>query len=233
MPHPADSDYYTIRKSDLLQAYDEDANRWKPILISRYGGEFAKTIIIEGRGEFEGLIPQIPYIGGDASYTGSLVESARCLCLYRVMKKNGKTAEETGKILYEAILARIGEPQTPTPSLQTPTVEQLMERRKDRAVRSQERSYALDYVFEFVSGDGQDFDYGYDFTECAAQKFYHIQGADEFLQYYCFLDFPHSKVFGLGLSRTTTLAEEDERCNFRYKSSRSSELEWPPPFLKK
>jgi hypothetical protein len=49
------------------------------------------------------------------------------------MKKHRKTAEETGKILYDAILARIDEPLAPIPSSKRLTTEQLMERRRKRA----------------------------------------------------------------------------------------------------
>jgi hypothetical protein len=85
-------------------------------------------------------------------------------------------------------------------------------------------------VYEFVVGDGEEFDYGYDFLECAAQKFYHAQDADKFTPFYCFLDYPKSKM---GLSRTMTLAEGHAKCNHRFKEGRKTEFGWPPPFLKK
>ncbi len=59
----------------------------------------------------------------------------------------------------------------------------------------------------------------------------HAQGASGFLPFYCFLDYPYSRVFGLGLTRTMTLAEGHTRCNPRFKCGRQTELEWPPPFL--
>jgi hypothetical protein len=109
---------------------------------------------------------------------------------------------------------------------------ELMERRRLRAERSQQREYAEDWVYDFVPGDGEDFDYGYDFYQCATQAFYRQQNADEFLPYYCFLDFADSRVHGLGLSRTMTLAEGHPRCNHRFKKGHVSELDWPPPFAR-
>jgi hypothetical protein len=85
-------------------------------------------------------------------------------------------------------------------------------------------------VFSFVAGDGDAFDYGYDFSECAAQKFYRAQEAEEFLPYYCFLDFAWSRVLGLGLSRSMALSEGYPRCNHRFKRGRETVVEWPPPF---
>jgi hypothetical protein len=44
-------------------------------------------------------------------------------------------------------------------------------RLQKRAAESQERRYAEDYVFAFVDGDGETFDYGVDYIECATCKF--------------------------------------------------------------
>jgi hypothetical protein len=201
------------------------------IIASRYGAEFADTVLSKARAEFDALIPQLPYIGGDENHlTGSLVESVRYLAFYKAMKKLGRRVEETGKILYDAILVRVDEPRAAPPPAQRLTAEQLMERRRERAERSQERRYPQDYVYEFVAGDGAQFDYGYDFLECAAQKFYHAQDADEFLPFYCFLDFAWSRVYGLGLTRTMTLAEGHPKCDHRFKKGRRTEPDWPPLF---
>ncbi len=149
------------------------------------------------------------------------------------MKARGKTTTETGKVLYEAIVERYGKPIPAIPPPQRLSEEELMRRRKKRAERSQRREYELDFVYEFVEGDGDMFDYGYNFTECATQKFYITQGSEEFLPFYCFLDFPKSRLYELGLSRTGTLAEGCEVCDFRFKAGSGCEEEWPPPFAKR
>jgi hypothetical protein len=233
MDYPVDQEcHYMGRKSELVKEFDESVERWRPIIARQYGSDFANTVLRESRAGYETLIPQIPYIGDDDIWTGSLVESARCLAFYEAMRRHGKRAGETGRILYDAVWARMGEPQQPIPPSQLLTPEQLMDRRKRRAESSHERRYSEGTVCEFVAGDGDEFDYGYDFTECASQKFYQAQKANEFLPFFCFLDYPYSQVFGLGLVRTMTLAEGHPKCNPRFKSGRGMELEWPPPFLK-
>lgn len=225
-----DGEYYTTRKVLLLQEFDEETQTWGPVLAARYGKALAKILPREAHIEFEVLLPCIPYIGGDDNpLTGSLVESAWCLALYWAMQKHGRTAEETGKVLYEAALAQGEVPEVIPPSGML-TAGQLMERRKRRADRSQERRYSGDYVYAFVEGDGGEFDYGYDFLECAAQKFYHSQDADAFTPFYCYLDFPKSRM---GLRRTMTLSEGYPICDHRFKEGRKAELGWPPPFMKK
>jgi hypothetical protein len=233
MKYPVDKKYYIRKKPELLKKFDEACELWKPVIIKAYHEEFAGGILWEARQEFQALIPQMPYIGGDENhYTKYFIESVRYLALYKAMKKHGRTAEETGKILYDAILTRLGKPRPPVPPEENLTREQRNERTKKGGEKSQERRYPGDYVYKFVAGDGTKFDRGLDFTECASLKFYHSQGAGEFLPFYCYLDYPASRVAGEGFFRTLTMADGDKICNHRFKSGRVTRLVWPPPFLK-
>jgi hypothetical protein len=69
----------------------------------------------------------------------------------------------------------------------------------------------------YVEGDGQDFDYGIDYIECASCKFLHEQDAAELGPYVCAVDKVASEMLGWGLRRTMTLAEGGVRCDFRFK----------------
>ena len=233
MSHQVNQDYYMTRKPELLRKFDEESGYWHPVVVSRYGKEPADTIMREARQEFEDLIPQIPYIGGDDNRrTETLIESVRYLAFYKAMKKHGKTAAETGKIFYDALITQIDKTQQKTPPIEWQNQDKYFKKRRKGAEESQERRYPGDYVYEFVLGDGKEFDYGYDYTECASIKFYHAQDADEFMPFYCYLDYPKCGVRGLGLSRTMTLAEGHEKCNHRFRPGRETRLAWPPPFLK-
>ena len=225
--------YYLSQKPELIECFEKESKRWRTILSKQYGEKFAENILLEAKYRFEVLIPEIPYIGGEENHlTNSLVGSVECLALCQAMKGRDKTAADAGKTLYEAVVVRYGNPIPGIPLSQMLSAEELMSRRKERAERSQQREYEDDFVYEFVEGDGDTFDYGYNFTECATQKFYIAQAAEEFLPFYCFLDFPKSRLYGLGLSRTGTLAEGCEVCDFRFKAGRDCEKEWPPPFMK-
>jgi hypothetical protein len=212
------SDYYLTRQTELISQFDADAARWRQVMAERESADFVGAILEQSRRRFEALIPSLPYIGGDESWTEALLEAARCLAFYQAMQVAGRMAAEVGEILYTAALHRQPEP---IPASQPLDDVQLMARRRQRAKRTQLRRYPDDYICEFVPGDGQQFDYGYDFLECAAQKFYHLQGAEELLPFYCRLDFARSQVYGLGLIRTTTLAEGGEKCDFRFKPKQS------------
>jgi hypothetical protein len=89
---------------------------------------------------------------------------------------------------------------------------------------------------ESQEGDGQEFDYGLDFTECGICEFYRAQRADELTPYLCLMDGVVSEVFCYGLVRYKTLAEGADVCDFRYKAGRETFLYplrdgWPPKFL--
>ena len=72
-------------------------------------------------------------------------------------------------------------------------------------------------MYTFVKGDGQAFDYGVDYTQCATCKFYRAEGASELAPYVCAVDKTYSQMLDRGLTRTMTLAEGYDRCDFRFK----------------
>jgi hypothetical protein len=223
--------YYLSRKSQILTQFDTHAKGWRPFLAARYGDEFTDAVLRDAREQYEALIPGIPYIGGDENpMTRHLVRSTTSLVLYKVMKARGKTAEEVGKVLYDAVVESVSQlPPHPCKELST----EYIAKEKERARESRERCYSGNWVWEFVEGDGKEFDYGYDFLECGTRKFYHAQDADEFLPFYCYLDFATHRTIGWGFARSMTLAEGYRKCDFRYKKGGETQKGWPPPFLKK
>ncbi len=220
-------DYYLSRRKNLLRSFNR-ASRWVlASLVNRYGREFSNAIVEKARKEYEALIPQIPFIGGAQNrWTGDLVESVQILALFRAMKARGKTPRETADVIHEGMQIRLA--QYPRFLLRLAGKLQFtrlfLNRLQRQAIETQKRAYPDNFVAEVVPGDGKDFDWGIDFTECAIHKFYKAQNAVEFLPYVCKLDYLTSTAFGLGLMRTMTLADGQERCNPRLKQGR--ETEW-------
>jgi len=222
-------EYYLSRKSENLTQFDTHARVWRRFLAASYGDEFAEVVLRDAREQYEALIPEIPYIGGDENpMTRHLVRSTTSLVLYKVMKARGKTAEEVGKVVYDAVVEVVSQlPPRPAKEL----TREYIEEEKHEAQKSQERYYPGDWMWEFVEGNGVEFDYGYDFLECGTQKLYHTQDADEFLPFYCYLDFVTHRTTGWGFIRSMTLAEGYEKCDFRWKKGGETKKGWPPPFL--
>jgi hypothetical protein len=225
-----DRDYYLSRKSEILALFETHVQACKPFLVGFHGDAFTNMILKEAREQFKALIPDIPYIGGDENpMTRHLIRSTTSLALYKVMKARDKTAGEIGKVIYEAVVTSVNLlPPRPSTILSTAYITA----EKEQARKSQERCYSKDWVWEFVEGEDEEFDYGYDIWECGAQKWYHVHDADEFLPFYCYLDFVTHRTVGWGFARTMTLAEGYKKCDFRWKKGGETKRGWPPPFLK-
>ena len=221
--------YYLSRKSGILSLFNTHANAWRPFLANHYGDEFTNTVLREAREQHEALIPGIAYIGGDGnSMTRHLVRSTTSLALYKAMKVRGKTARQTGKIVYDAVVASVS--QLPPSTFKELSAEYIAQE-KEQARKSQDHCYAGDWVWEFVEGDGVEFDYGRDFLECGTQKLYHAHGADSFLPFYCYLDFITHRTIDWGFARSMTLAEGHGKCDFRWKKGGETRKGWPPPSI--
>ena len=110
------ANYYLSRKAEIMERYyDTHAQAWKPFMVQSYGHEFTEEALKETRQQFEEFIPTIPYIGGDENtFTHQILRSISALILYKVMKARGKTAQEVGKIISDAVEERVSHlPQLP------------------------------------------------------------------------------------------------------------------------
>jgi hypothetical protein len=229
----ADEEYYVRNKAKLLRDHRRLTAIGQEIMAARYEADFAAAVIRESLAEFEKLLPELPYIGGDQNpLTGNLVFSASALAFYRVMKRRGRTIKETGELLYRIMEAWVRRyPRFIRRLMGSYYLSKLSRRQsKQRALLSQERRYAGDWVFEYVEGDGETFEWGRDYIECGIVNFLHAQGADELTPYLCLTDYALFGALGIELERTMTLAEGGAKCDFRFKRGESPSG-WPPSWL--
>ena len=229
-----DNDYYVSRKRKLLKDFDKALGHVRVLLLSRYGKDLTEALVEEARQKYETLIPQLPYVGGRQPFTQFLISTAWYLAMYRVLQRRGETVEEIGTLIYQASEAYL---QAYPAFLQRILGRGTFSRRyrqrvQKRAVESQARRYPGDYVYRFVEGDGETFDFGVDYTECAVVKFLAAQGSPELAPYICPVDILYSEALGWGLRRTTTLAEGSARCDFRFKKGGETRVTVPKSLAK-
>ena len=210
---------YAPQKSRFLKDFDRMAARVRRVLISRYGEEQAKALVSESRREYEALIPQIPYIGEKSPMLIFLLPTSRWLAVYRALQKRGATVEDAGRLIYEMCEAEAKAIPGPGRLLMgwlwfSPL---FLRRVRKRAAESQRRQYPGGYVFTYVEGNGRDFDWGIDYAECSSCKLLKAQNATELAPYICAVDKVSSELLGWGLTRTMTLAEGFDKCDFRFK----------------
>lgn len=203
----------------LLKSFDRTATRVRKVLVSSYDKAKANEMIRESRREYEAIIPQIPYIGDRNPFVIFLHTANRYLAFYRILRKMGLSIEEAGQMLCQMNEAEFKAIPLPVRRIIgwlwfSPW---LIGRIRKRAQESQERRYPDNYVLTFIEGDGRTFDYGIDYTECAACKFLKRQNAVELTPIMCRFDRAASDLLGWGLTRTMTIANGHEKCDFRFK----------------
>ena len=210
---------YNERGKRLLKSFDRSMKRVKGSLVSQYGERQADLLVQESQDEYEKLIPQIPFIGRRNVQLAFMLPTTQYLAVYRAMKRHGRSLGEAGRLILDMSEAQV--------KSMSPLVRRVMgvlwfsrwftKRARKRAEESLRREYPANFVMEFIDGDGVAFDYGIDYVECANCKFLESQHAPELAPYSCATDKVTSEYFGWGLTRTTTLAEGAEKCDFRFK----------------
>jgi hypothetical protein len=226
----------TPQQSDLLKQFDQNLTNIRPVLLEKLGEKDAVSFHKEAMQFYAAqVIPQIPYIGGKKNpYTRFLVQTTMALAIYRTMQKRGRSLEEAGETLYKGMLTMFGS----MPKLFLHLYGRFINSRpyyptlRKQARASQLRKYAEDWVYEFVDGNGNEFDYGIDMYECGIMKFLEAQDAGELTPYLCAVDYITHNAMGIELRRTQTLAYGCEKCDFRFivKGAHPVDPSWPPAF---
>ncbi len=219
-------EYYKFLEPTFLKELDQILNTGKDIMIPEFGQELADELISEVYQEFEKLIPDIPYIGGDDNpFTVNLVESAQFLAFYKVLQRKGIGIEESGALSPKIDKAWMDDMhRSGNVAIALREESSYEEKVKAWARISQKRLYPEDWVYEFLEGDGKDFDSGVDMLECGILKFYQEHGMADFVPYLCAMDIPLSVARKHGLHRTQTLSEGGNKCDFRLKNGRPTKV---------
>jgi hypothetical protein len=210
---------YVFRKKRLLRSYDRSISRVQPLLSSQLGRDQSIRLIQESRQEYEHLIPRIPFIGRSNPLLGFFLPATRYLAVHRVLKRQGLAIEEIGQLIFVMGAEEVKAiPPAVRRIIGNLWFSQLFKQRiKRRAILSHQRRYRGDFVLDYVNDDGKGFDFGVDYIECASCKFLQAEDALELAPYVCAVDLPASHLLGWGLTRTMTLAEGSQMCDFRFR----------------
>ena len=219
--------YYSRRKDTLLKRFDHTASLMGAWLTTRYGAEFATTLGRETRNEFEHLIPEIPHIKGLRArpFNIFLRIVAQELAAYKAMKKHGKPPAEAWELCHEALrrgLATI-------PQWKRWLMKRFMFSRLARAIvarraRQQQRGRFGDFEIEYMAGEGDAFQFGANYLQCGHLTFVRQHGGEEFAPYVCMSDIALSDALGWGLTRTQTLADGSQFCDFRFREGAPTQI---------
>jgi hypothetical protein len=224
-----EKNYYLTHRAALLKAFQETNNGARQYLAAREGEKLASAVTREAASRFSVLLPHLPDVGGEQNIDlPYLPIAAWYLAYYQPMQAHGKTAADVGRMIYDlndTDLTRYPKAQALAEGARWFSRANLEKLRK-WAAWTQEREYPANWVATIIQGDGQDFDFGYDYQECGVVKYLQSQRAAELAPYVCLNDFLKSRALGTGLKRSKTLAQGDAVCNFRYKKGRPVTQDW-------
>ena len=230
-------DYYIRRKKKLIEDFGKHIKGVRLLFAEKFDDAKLKQILINMKTEFENLIPEIPYIGGKKNpNTLFLIKGISNLAIFRILEKEGLTYRQIGEFYYEFIdgfnrirkkrLEKIGK----NPALY-PFETEYVNYIKDFAETSQKRNYPDDFVFNYVEGDGNSFEWGIDYSECGLVKLFKKLGATKFMPLLCLSDFSEANIFGYGFSRTQDLGHGAPMCDHRFIKNSKTPRAWPPENL--
>jgi hypothetical protein len=216
------TNYYLERKDKYWEQLERMMRSTKNILPKYLDSTPPEQIVMDTRVEFEDLLGELPYIGGDKNIlTFTFVSGTLALAFIRVLERTGLSVEVIGRLINEIYqdvfdsLPSLVKWYLRWSDFSTGNQKKL----KSFATESQLRQYPENWVMEYVEGDGENYDYGCNYTECAVLKFYLKKGAAEYMPYVCVADFGMSRALRTGLTRTQTIQYGGACCDFRFKKN--------------
>jgi hypothetical protein len=196
-------------------------------VAKRYDEEYAAGFYRDARQAYQAIIPQMPYIeGAKARLLNSFLRiTAQEVAVYKAIKKDGKTLGEAWEICHEAIRLRMQEfPRWKAWLFRRLMYSPLVKRRIRRRAEKNEQFRFGNFEVRYVIGDGKDFDWGVDYVGCGNFELVKKLGAEEFAPYVCMSDIPLGNALGWDLTRTQTLADGCDHCDFRFKKGAGMQI---------
>ncbi|MFX1419172.1 MAG: L-2-amino-thiazoline-4-carboxylic acid hydrolase, partial [Promethearchaeota archaeon] len=182
--------------------------------------------------------PEIPYIGGKKNFfTNYLIGGASILAIIRILEKEGFTLWDFGEFFYNLsdinnkFRKKMMEDTGKDPS-QYPFEKEYMDYMKAITEVSHKREYPDNWVADYVEGDGETFEWGFNVYECGIHKFFKKYNAEKYVPLICLSDFSEANIFGFGFSRTQTLSNGAPLCDHRYIKNVETPRAWPPDNIK-
>ena len=132
----------------------------------------------------------------------------------RMNRSTGKTAEENYEIFKNGLCASklfhkaVG-------NVDSYLDEKKMPGRLAWSEESHKRKYENDWVVDILPANSE-YDLGYDYYECGICKLCKDEGCPELAQYLCRMDYVLADIMDMKLTRTKTIAEGADMCDFRY-----------------
>ncbi|WP_151633074.1 L-2-amino-thiazoline-4-carboxylic acid hydrolase [Noviherbaspirillum aerium] len=221
--------FYQLHLAAMEGAMRQRLNLAEPLLRDRAHLSDIDEIHRQVMTEFEAVLTQMPYVGGEASRMSDFfMRLLGFIAIGRVLRRHGVPLPVIADIereTYKAQLLTEPEEKRLAAGRQFMSSENqalVREQAAKSATRDHQQAFPDDFVYDFVEpGPGDDFEFGIDYKACGFCKFAARHGDHEILPSICGLDFDAYATRGIHLERTQTLAGGASHCNFRFSRLRS------------
>ncbi len=221
----------------LLKTFIETNEGAKQYLAAKYNDkELAEQITDKALEQFKALAIELPDVGGEQKNIDAqfIPIAAWYLAYYRAMKPHNMTAEDVGRMIYD--LNTVAWKHFPKEKAKAKGCAFFSKHNKEKlkawAKWTQKKQYPANWIMEYVPGEEEEFDFGYNYSHCGVCMYLYAYDAVELAPFVCLNDFTKSKALNTGLHRTKTIAAGDGECNFRFKEGREVTQDWDTEIAK-
>jgi len=232
-------DFYVRKKSKFMRNFNERLAVVSEELQKKFDDKKPEELLNQMKEEFAIILPDIPYIGGQKSpLTLILVKCMSDLAIFRTLEKAGFSFREIGEFHYNYVKTALKlrkealEKAGKDPS-EYPFDTVYRDYQKKLTEDTQKNLYPDDWVMDFIEskGEGDNFEWGWDITECSVQKAYKKLGDEKYLPFICLGDYYEAEGLGFGFSRTQALGFGAPLCTHRFVKNYKTPRAWPPDDL--
>lgn len=187
------------------------------VRLTRLAGRFVSdvdAVIAEASAIFDEMLPEMAYVDKPQHPLASaLFICSVNLSLYLALKKRGVDVHAFGN----AMLTGLTRAPIQVPEESDDVLRERLVQFAAMAEASQTNAEPGEDVVEFVSGENQDFEWGYNVKSCAICHQAAKYDAIDLVPYFCAVDDVMSDKGNQGLRRTGSLAVGAPHCDFRYR----------------
>lgn len=222
-----------MRPSRVLAEFDRWAEDLREALLVRETPDAAGEVVARARDELRGMIPRMADPGWRAPHMRSFsITGAIYVAVYLALAAWGYAPAEAWEACERATRRRFERIPRPARSVMAATFFSWAFQAISRALSRRPQSALGGWAYRFIEGEPGAFDYGVDYTRCAIRELAIESGAEAFAPYICLADIAGSEALGWGLARSETLAQGGERCDFRFRKGRPTEVKVRLPVVR-
>lgn len=209
----------------------------KSIFAKTFQAHYPRLAGISERAYTEGfnaiLGEELPFAPAMDTVSGPLAAYLKLSVLVLAMAKNLKNAGLDEDAIGKAIYATADRHFTLSPLKKFLRSRLFFSALNVKAIRKREaltrrseggvNGFRLRYVPGNAKGE-----FGVDYERCGIHEYFGRRGIPEYVKYCCLVDYAIMKNLGISFSRTKTIGNGADRCDFRFRKNGPITEGWPP-----